>query len=403
MTVERSPQESNIDYHKRLIYGKLIDHTLSDYDYSELAPMVYGQDYSTDVARRMFYGSCKTLQLLDEERERGITDRRMTDELADKKAQIERERYKLQTEKAEYARWLREDARDELFMEKVLQTLRENVGKQAPIQEIHITHDGREGILCIADCHFGKEFRLYGLENEVINAYSPEIFYERMEMLLGYVLETIEKESLDTIRVYNLGDSVDGFLRHSQAFSLRYGVIDSAILFGNYMGDWLRELSKHVRIVYGQTDGNHDELRLIDGRKGAHLNESAGKVVLNCIKLKNEDNPNFTVLESKTGMIFDNVCGFNVLGIHGEVKDMSRSIGEFESIYMTPISYLIAGHKHEESYANCGVRRGVIRSGSIIGVDDYAMSIRKSSDASASFVVFERGRGKTIQYTYVLN
>lgn len=403
MTVERNPQETELEYHKRLVYGKLIDRTLSDCDYSELAPMVYGQEYSTDVARRMFYGSCRTLQLMDAERESQMTDRRLLDELADKKAQIELERYKLQTEKAEYARWLREDARDELFMEKVIQSIRENIGTQNAIRDIPVTHNEREGVLCIADCHFGKQFKLYGLGNELLNEYSPEIFYDRMERLLAKVIETVERESLNTLRVYNLGDSVDGFLRHSQAFSLRYGVIDSAIMFGNYMGDWLRKLSEHVNVIYGQTDGNHDELRLIDGKKGAHLNESAGKVVLNCIRLKNEDNPNFIVIENKTGMIYDTICGFNVLGIHGEVKDMSRAISEFESVYMQPISYLVAGHKHEESYSNCGVRKGVIRSGSIIGIDDFSMTIRKSSDACASLTVFESGVGKAVQYTYVLN
>lgn len=403
MTVERNPQESELDFHKRIIYGKLVDKTLSDYDYSELAPMVYGQEYSTDVARRMFYGSCKTLQLIDEQREKGVVDRRLVDELADKKMQIELERQKLRTEKMEYNRYLREDARDEMFMEEVLRAIRENMKEQVPIKSIPIEHREREGMLCIADCHFGKEFKLYGVLDEVLNEYSPEVFYQRMETLLSYVVDTVEREGLEILHVYNLGDSVDGFLRHSQAFSLRYGVIDSAILFGNYMGDWLRELSKHVNVVYGQTDGNHDELRLIDGRKGAHLNESAGKVVLNCIKLKNEDNPNFQVVENKTGMIYDYICDFSILGIHGEVKDMQHAINEFEMIYSVPISYLVAGHKHEESFSNCGVRKGVIRSGSIIGIDDYSMTIRKSSDACASLTLFERGFGKTIQYTYVLN
>ena len=403
MTVERNPQESELDFHKRIIYGKLIDKTLSEYDYSELAPMVYGQDYSADVARRMFYGSCKTLQLMDAQQESGVTDQRLIDSLSDKKAEIERERQKLRTERMEYNRWLREDARDEMFMEEVIRAIRETMAEQVPVNPLPIEHGDKEGLLCIADCHFGKEFKLYGVLNEVLNEYSPEIFYRRMDTLIGRVLETVDKEGLDILHVYNLGDSVDGFLRHSQAFSLRYGVIDSAILFGNYMGDWLRELSRHVNVVYGQTDGNHDELRLLDGRKGAHLNESAGKIVLNCIKVKNEDNPNFSVVENKTGMIYDYICDFSILGIHGEVKDMERAMSEFESIYMVPVSYLVAGHKHTDAFTNCGVRRGIIQSGSIIGIDDYSMKIRKSSDACASLILFEHGLGKTLQYTYTLN
>ena len=57
--------ESQLDYHKRLVYGKLVDKTLADMDYTELAELVYGQPYSSDVARRMLYGSRRTLELMD--------------------------------------------------------------------------------------------------------------------------------------------------------------------------------------------------------------------------------------------------------------------------------------------------------------------------------------------------
>ena len=49
------------------------------------------------------------------------------------------------------------------------------------------------------------------------------------------------------------------------------------------------------------------------------------------------------------------------------------------------------------------MRRGVIGVGSIIGSDDYSMSIRKTSDATASFVIFESGKGKVDEHTFVLN
>lgn len=43
--------ESDLDYHKRIIYGKLADKTLGDIDYAELSEAAYGQQYSSDVAR----------------------------------------------------------------------------------------------------------------------------------------------------------------------------------------------------------------------------------------------------------------------------------------------------------------------------------------------------------------
>ena len=48
------------------------------------------------------------------------------DELAAKLREINKERVKLQTEKLEYNRWLREEARDELIVEKIVDAIREN-------------------------------------------------------------------------------------------------------------------------------------------------------------------------------------------------------------------------------------------------------------------------------------
>lgn len=405
MTAERKANETDLQYHKRIVYGKLLDHTLSEYDYSELAMYAYGQEYSSDVARRMFYGSCKTLQLMDagKEAEGASDDSSYIDDLRRKKEELQKERVKLQTEKLEYNKWIREDARDEMFMEQVLDAIREHIGEPTKIEPLFPVEAEREGVLCIADCHFGKEHKVYGLFNEVINEYSPEIFYDRMNRLMGSVLDTVERENLTALHIHNLGDHIEGLQRFSQLSTLRYGAVDSAIIFGNYMGDWLRELSKHVRVFYGQTDGNHDELRLLDGKKAQHLNESAGKIVRNCIQLKNEDNPNFTMLENKTGMIYDMVAGSHILGVHGELKDTERAIKEFENVYNVPVHYLEAGHFHTDAYRNCGVRRGCISVGSIVGVDDYALRLRRISDATATLYICESGKGKVVQYTYPLN
>lgn len=325
------------------------------------------------------------------------------DALAQQRRKLQEEKVKLQTEKLEYNRWLRENARDEMFEEKVIDAIKKYSGTTVPPRKIEITHNKREGLLCLADCHFGKEFKIYGLYDEVINEYSPEIFYERMNTIFSDTLDQIKKEQLSSIHIYNLGDSVEGFIRNSQMWSLRWGVVDQAVIFGNYMGEWLRQLSEYVHIKYHQTDGNHDELRLLDGRKGQHLCESAGKIVLNSIKLKNEGNPNFECVSNKTGLIFDNICGFNILGVHGEVSDLPSAIKDFETIYNEKISYLISGHKHHSDFKNCGVRKACIGVGSIVGSDEFSMQLRRCADASTTFIVFEEGRGRVDEHICVLN
>lgn len=90
MNIERQPQESLVDYHKRLIYGKLVDRTLADADYVELSEKLYGQPYSSDVARRMMYGSRKTLELLDSQQIAAVEDSSVLSDIDEKIIELKR-------------------------------------------------------------------------------------------------------------------------------------------------------------------------------------------------------------------------------------------------------------------------------------------------------------------------
>lgn len=395
----RKDGESYLEYIKR-ITNKCEDKQIT---YSEWGDYILGAEnvYSNDNCRKAFYVVNKLMDKIDSTCE--VTDDKIFKELELLKREVAKERMKFQTEKLEYNRWLREEARDELFEEKVINSIRDNLNKPPIPKKIEVVHNKRGGQLNIADSHFGKEYKIFGLNDEVINEYSPEIYYERMELLYNETLDIIKKEGLTELHINNLGDHIEGFIRNSQLWTLRYGATDSSILFGNYLGKWLNKLSNDVKVIYNQTDGNHDEFRLLDGKKGEHSFENAGKIVTNCILLVNEGNPNFELRSNKTGFIFDTIVGYNFLGIHGEVKDLSRAIKDYEHIYNIRIDYLVAGHKHFNEYMNCGVRRGVIGVASIVGSDDFSMRIRKSSDASSSLLIFEEGKGKVLDYTIVLN
>ena len=371
--------------------------------YSEWGDYILGTEnvYSDDNCRKGFYIVNKLIDKLDSNCE--ITDDKLIKEIEIKKRELQKERVKLQTEKLEYSRWIREDARDELFEEKVINAIKENLNSTPNPQDIKVIKSIRGGQLNLADFHFGKEYKIYGLQDEIINEYSPEIFYHRMEELYNEVVEIVKENNLTELHVNSLGDEIDGFIRNSQLWTLRYGATESAVRFGNYMGAWLKKLSNSVNVIYNYTTGNHDEFRLLDGKKGAHLCENSSVISKNCIMLINEGNPNFILKENKTGLIFDNIVGFNFLGIHGEVKNLKEGLRDYEQLYNTRVDYLIAGHKHFSEYSNCGVRRGVIGVASIVGSDDFSMKIRKSADASSSLIIYEEGKGKVKDYTIILN
>lgn len=306
--------------------------------------------------------------------------------------EFQKERMKLQTEKLEYNRWLRQNARDDLLIEKLTDAI-----KALPPLPVHdvlpVVHGDSVGVLCFGDEHFGSEFEVRGLHGEVINAYNVEIAKNRMWRLLDQVVDVVKREGLTEIDVLNMGDFTDGILRVGQLMKLQYGVVDSTVLYMEFLSRWLDTLTKHVRVKFQMVHGNHSQLRLLGQKKGAFQDENMGKIVAHFVRARLADNPNFTYIENPTGLIFADVAGFNLLGIHGECKNMGQALKDFSLTYQTKIDILVGGHLHHGAHEDVGRATRTIRVPSMIGVDPYSMSLNATSDPGATFLLVERDVG----------
>ena len=318
--------------------------------------------------------------------------------------ELRKERMKLQSEKVELNKNLRELARDELITEHIIKAIKELPKIEVP-EAVNITFDNRRYLLTIADCHFGVEVKVPGLYGNIINVYSPEIFYERMELLFHKVVDTINKENITLLDIWSLGDDLHGLIRaNSQLMQLRYGIVESAMIFADYFSNWLNRLSKYTKIRYQAVQhGNHGQLRLLGLPKNSFPDENMEKVIYIFMKERLKDNPNIYFVDNATGLNYAEMCSYICIGEHGERKDLKKEIHELSRIYNVPISYIFTGHLHHKQTEEIGIDSEVVRVGSIIGMDDYSMSIRSSSNASANLFVFEQMNGKIIDYTFKLN
>lgn len=374
-------------------------------NWREITPFVnrelFGDDESQYRDESSYRKACKYAR---DFKDSGVfnSDDEYLKKLQFEKREIQKAKVQMQTEKLEYSRWLREEARDELITEKICNVISSLPSLDIP-QHIYPTHGARAYALCFGDEHYGVEYELKGLFGDILNAYSPEIFEKRMWNLFDQTVEIIQKENIDILNVFSMGDFSDGILRTSQLMKLRYGVVDGTIKYADFICNWLNELTKYVRVKYQSTNGNHTELRMIGQPKGTFTEDNMGKVVVEFIKTRLRDNPNFTYIENPTGYIYEELADCPILGIHGEVKNMGNAIKEFSSIYGVHIQYLLAGHLHHNKVEEVGINQEVINIGSIIGVDDYSLSLRKTSNASAKLLIFEQDKGKICEYTLKLN
>ena len=381
---------------------------VSDIDWSEIASK-YGIEWNGDSLRKAqqppLLGGTFVREYYQWKNSQGKTED-YKNELTSQLRELQKEKVKIQTEKLEYNKWLREEARDELIMEHIVKAIESleplsipnNIGS-----DIGINATNKDYALLFGDEHYGSEFELKDLYGNIINAYSPEIFEERMWALLYKCVEIIKKEGINKLNVFSMGDFSDGCLRVSQLMKLRYGVVDGTIKYAEFICNWLNELTKYVNVRFQMTDGNHTELRQLGQPKGTFTDDNMGKVVREFIKVRLKDNPNFVFVENPTGYIYAQLACSTFLGIHGEVKNMGNAIKEFSQIYGVHIDYLAAGHLHHSRTEEIGVRSEVINIPSIVGIDSYSLSLRKTSNAGAKLLVFDNIDGLICEHKIKLN
>ena len=395
------------------IYEKIVEdccnktYGLSDDDWQDIVDR-YNLSVNRDTLRKNFtgiFGSAFVKKYYDEKNACENSSNEYIKELNDKKRELEIERKKLQSEKVEYNKMLREDARSQLFVEKMQESIDKLVClKHSPK---HISEYGahdREFCLFFGDAHYGADLCIKDLFGNVINEYSPEKFRERMQQLFTKVLGIIHHEGINTLNIVDLGDDIDGILRMSQLMKLRMGVVDAAMEYAEYMGEWLNELSHFVTIKYQSVNGNHDELRLLDGKRGNFPEDNMCKIISSYIKLRLKDNDNFIMIENPTGYGYMQLCGSTVLCMHGsEIKGSRKSVMDQLSSLYHPIDYLVSAHLHHAKNETVGLNKEIIQVPSIIGIDDYSISLNKSANPGATLVVFEKSYGKTVQYDIKLD
>ena len=331
-----------------------------------------------------------------------FTEDEYLEKIRSERRELEKERKKIQTEKIEYNRWLREEAREELIAEHISNAIRELPKLDVP-NIIAPNQNMRTGILAFADPHYGKDLCIKGLFGETLNEYSPEIFEQRMWNLLSQTVQICNKEGFNELNVYDLGDEIEGCLRVAALMKLRYGVIESTVRYGHFITEWLNELTKHVRVKYQMVkDSNHCQLRMRGEPKNTFKDENISYIIADKIMDRLSDNPNFEFAQNPTGYIFDQVAGYNVFGYHGEGKALEQAIKDFSRTYKVNIDYLIGGHKHHKLSSNIGIESDIISIPSIIGIDDYSLSLNKTSDPGATLFILEEGKGNVIEYNIKL-
>lgn len=403
MDINRRENESLIDYCERILDAK--EQKLIDIDKSEIWELFFNEKLSSDESRKRLYGVEQIIKKLKSENYCTITEEDVLRELQIKTEELKKERIKLETVNVDYNRRLREQARADLFEERLLERVLQRKEINVPTYKIQNIYSENEMILCLADAHYGADFQIRGMFDEILNEYNPKIFEKRMWDILSDTIKYAEKNNFNKVNIIDLDDSIEGLLHISQLSSLKYGVIDSLINYADFMEIWINELSKYLFVDFSRVKGNHNDLRLLTGKKGDFPHENTSKVITHIIQKGLRNNSNVLITgHNSVGCIYKKIAGFDILASHGqdEKGNLEQSFKDYMLMYKINVDYFCTGHLHSTNIKEIGINKEIIQSPSIVGINDFSTGIKKSANAGAKIVVLTENYGRVDEHNIIL-
>lgn len=370
MDIERRSDETQLQYHKRLVYGKLVDKTLSDIDYSELAELAYGQSYSSDVARRMFYGSRRTLQLMDDEQISDIADNNLLSELDTKMIELRKERQKFYDQRNAFNKIVRERSRQEELNEILVDAVKNGDLPRLNYEPAYIEQSTNDLLVSLNDIHYGIDI------NNAWNTYNPDICRDMMRKYLDRILFIAQTHHSENCIVYNCGDSISGKIHLTIQITNKENVVEQIKGVSELIAEFLAELSSHFNSVkYVSVSGNHSRL---DTKENSPYDERMDDLIEWYLAARLQDFKNIQIdTQSRVDatMFITDIRGKTYLGVHGDFDGSATKIAALQAMAQRPLYAVLSGHKHHNM---CDEVQGVktVMAGSFLGVDDFCIQKR---------------------------
>lgn len=348
----------------------MIDKTLADYDYSELAPYVYGQDYSADVARRMMYGSAKTLQLVDVDDGECASEDDLLSEMELKRIELRKERQKYYDERAAYNKVLRDQARQEELREILERTIEAGNLPSLEYEPFETYASDNDLLVFCNDLHYGETHKNYWGE------YNSDICRKMLVKYLDEIIAIAETHNSENCYVVCNGDNCAGIIHMSIRLSSRENIIEQITGVSELLAEFLAELSAHFNNVYfTSVAGNHSRL---DKKDDAMISERLDDLVewYLAARLQNFENIHVGWGEKiDPTMYLLDIRGNLMCGIHGDFDPSITNVTNLQVMVGRPLHAVLVGHRHT-NMTGCVQGVKIIQSGSFLGTDDYCISKR---------------------------
>jgi hypothetical protein len=351
-----------------------------------------------DTAYRKRWNAFKSV--LDANTDKIVGDNSYSNELQDQIDELYKAKRLLADQRREYNKMLVSDARADHLAERLIEAA--NLVPLHDYSNIFTFKNDtsrEEAILCLSDWHYGQ------VSNNIWNEYNTDICTQRVSKLFDKVSGALREHNIKTLHIALLGDFVNGAIHTGCRVAAEENTCEQLMHVSEILANFINAISVYVDVVcVYSTYGNH--ARTIQNKNDSIHADNMERVIPWWLKQRLKDNHKVNIVDSEYyEFIYLDVCGYNIVCIHGDLdrfKDLGVIVNSiFSKKYGKTIDYTFSGDKHHlESFEQFGIESTLV--GSLCGTDEFANNKRLYSHPMQTLCIFTPEDGKLCTYNIKL-
>ena len=388
----RKENEEDLDYAMRLIDIKKEERP-DDLDWGDIVELL-GLDLNKDSLRKsqdtIFGGIAVYKRMKDKELISKPSDYQQ--EVQIQLQELKKERIRLSDERAALNRRLRNEARKESMYDLITECAQSLKTEYNKIKPVCVEEEfEKAAILTLSDFHFGLEI------NEFNNVYNADVFYQRLNKILGKTIEYIQLNKVRTLYVLGLGDYMSGIIHTTTRIENRENIVQQVIKVSEALSQMLTELSKFVEIYYYDVTDNHG--RVFPNKDDWENEDNFSLFVRWYLDARFKDNEYIHIMQNtysnEIGIV--EIFGRNYAFTHGHRDKISNIVQNLSLMTKKFYDAIFMAHCHHYE-ANEIHGTYVYMNGTLSGTDMYANNERKTSNPSQNLFILNSNDGIECQY-----
>lgn len=388
----RKENEEDLDYAMRLIDIKKEERP-DDLDWGDIVELL-GLDLNKDSLRKsqdtIFGGIAVYKKMKDKELISKPSDYQQ--EVQIQLQELKKERIRLSDERAALNRRLRNEARKESMHDLITECAQSLKTEDNKIKPVCVEEEfEKAAILTLSDFHFGLKI------NEFNNVYNADVFYQRLNKILGKTIEYIQLNKVRTLYVLGLGDYMSGIIHTTTRIENRENIVQQVIKVSEALSQMLTELSKFVEIYYYDVTDNHG--RVFSNKDDWENEDNFSLFVRWYLDARFKDNEYIHIMQNtysnEIGVV--EIFGRNYAFTHGHRDKISNIVQNLSLMTKKFYDAIFMAHCHHYE-ANEIHGTYVYMNGTLSGTDMYANNERKTSNPSQNLFILNSNDGIECQY-----